>query len=674
MEFSSSNIRNVALVGHRGVGKTALLEAMLYLSGAIPKMGTQGAWVGAMDGTAEERAHLATLETRVFSLKWGGRKVNLLDTPGEASLSGPTKLALAAADAAILVISAQDGVQSGTERLFRLVREAQLPCLVVLTRMDEAHARPDEVVEEIRARLDAHADLMEVPEGVGAEFHGVVSVESGKEWQAPETPKTRPERNVPTELREAWQKLRARLVDDAAASDDVLTEHYLEQGDLSQEELDEGLRKLIGAGQLLPLFLCSPVRPAGIAALLEAVVELLPPPLEANGGVSAFVVKTHLDPHAGRTSWLRIRGGPLTRDTELLHAGSGQTERIGQIHGVGGTATGAVAAAANGDIVAVPRLKHVRAGDTLLVGPGMGEPIALGFPPSVFSRAFLVENRNQAEKLSNALGLLAEEDPTLGLSHEGVVNGLVVSGLGALQLEITAERVRRLTGLAVTLGPPRIPYLETFTRRAENVEGKQKKQSGGHGQFGVVTIDVQPLARGAGFEFEDAVVGGAVPRQFIPSVEKGVRRALERGVLAGFPVVDVKVRLVDGKSHSVDSSDAAFQAAGRKALIAAAERAEPALLEPVMKVELNVPVNSVGDVIGSLTARNGKVLATGGTESWMTVSAHVPLAQMLDYEPRLTNMTHGRGSFTMHLDHYDFVPQASQKSIVTESRFALEED
>jgi elongation factor G len=681
MAISSEDIRNVAVVGHRGVGKTSLIEAMLYLAKAIPKMNGPGNWASGLDATPEEKEHVATLESRAVSARWAGKKINLIDTPGEGSLLSQARLALEAADAAILLVSAKDGVQSGTERLFRWLRESSTPFLVAITKMDDVHARMDEVVEEIRSRLDSHADLMEVPEGERADFHGVVSVETGQEWHSPEGPDTTPGTTVPPELHEAYEKARSKLVDDAATADDTLTEHYLETGDLSREELDGGVRAMIASGQLLPLFLCAPARPSGVAALLDAIVQLLPSPAssrraaQVNGALSAFVFKTHLDPHAGRTNWVRVRSGKLSKDSALLNVSSGQAERVTQVMELVGNGLHATAEAVAGDIVAIPKLKMTRAGDTLCHDRSPVEPVKLELPPSVFSRAFLVDSRAQEEKLGSALHQLCEQDPTLNTSHEGVVNGLLVAGLGSMHLDLAVERVKRMTGLTVKLGPPRIPYRETVTRHVQNIEGKQKKQTGGHGQFGVVYIDLQPLARGGGFEFEDAIVGGAIPRQFIPSVEKGVRRALARGILAGYPVVDVKVRLVDGKFHSVDSSDAAFQAAGYKAFLAAAEEARPALLEPIMKVEVKVPSESLGDVIGSLTARNGKVLNTDSAGDWMVLTAHVPMAQMLEYEPRLTAMTSGRGGFTMQFDHYDFVSPSAQQSIVAESGFkAAEED
>ncbi|HZA14618.1 MAG TPA: GTP-binding protein, partial [Myxococcaceae bacterium] len=366
MAISPDDIRNVAVVGHRGVGKTALIEAMMYLAKAIPKMGLPGNWAGGLDSSPEEREHSATLESRAVSLRWAGKKINLIDTPGEGSLLSQARLALEAADAAILLVSAKDGVQSGTERIFRWLRESATPCMAAITKMDDVHARMSEVVDEIRSRLDSHADLMEIPEGERADFHGVVSVETGQEWHAPEAPDTVPATTIPPELHEAYEKIRAKLVDDAATADDTLTEHYLESGDLSRDELDAGVRAMIGSGQLLPLFLCSPVRPSGVAALLDAIVQLLPSPVKApraaelNGALSAFVFKTHLDPHAGRTNWVKVRSGKLSRDNSLLNVTTGQGERVTQLMELVGGGFHATQEAVAGDIVAVPKLKATR--------------------------------------------------------------------------------------------------------------------------------------------------------------------------------------------------------------------------------------------------------------------------------------------------------------------------
>lgn len=669
-------VRNVAVLGHRGSGKTALVQAMLYVAGAAPRLGKPGAWAAGLDESPEEQAHLGSFELRCAALKWQGARVNLFDSPGDASFVAQARLALEAADAAILVVSAKDGVQSGTERAFRWIREKKLPCLVVLTDPDDGHARLDEVVGEIRRSLDAHADLMEVCDGERDAWHGVIEVERPAAWLAAETDKSHEaSAQIPAQLREAVARARARLVDDAAAADDAMTERYLEKGDLSQEELDEAVRLAVARSQLLPLFIASPMKPTGVAALLDAVVHVLPPPADrAAEPLSLLVFKTTNDVHAGRAVWARVRSGRLQPDDTLAISGKPDVrERVTLMHQPIAGDLRSVNAASAGEVVVLPKLKSARTGD-VLHAPGQAGPERPQMPPAIFSRALSVDSRGHEEKVAAALARLAEEDPGLTFTFDEQTRDLILSGHGLMHLEVTADRLRRRAGVEFKLGPPRIPYRETFLRAAMNVEGKQKKQSGGHGQFGVCHIDVEPLPRGAGFQFEDAIVGGVIPRQFIPSVQKGVERALARGVLAGYPVTDVKVRLVDGKTHSVDSSDAAFQVAGYRAFMAAAEQAHPVLLEPVMKLEVKVPAEALGDVIGDLNARHGRVLSTDTSDSRMVVTALVPLTHLLDYEPKLTALSRGHGSFSMSFDHYDAAPPALQEKIVSERGFKPAEE
>src|SRR5215468_3835395 len=692
--IKSEDIRNVAVVGHKGAGKTALVEAMLYLAKVAPKLGKAGDRGCGLDDSPEERAHMSTLESRLVSLSWGGKKVNLIDTPGETSLFADTRMALNAADAVLLVVSARSGVETGTERLSRWILQTRTPCLVVLTKVDDEHARVDEVIAEVRA-LKEPITVMEVPTGTGPAFRGVVDERTGKAWVGkPEAPSALEPSEIPPELKKQVEEVHAKLVDDIASTDDALTDRYLTEGDLAQREIDEGARKAVLAAKLVPMYCASSAIPVGIAALLDAIVDLLPSPLDRpawkgtnadksaseratklDTPVAAFVFKTHIDPHAGKTSYLRILSGTLSSDAQLTCAKDGHRERVAQLLQGAGKELKAMPNAVAGDLVCATKLKTVRTGETL---SDEKHPFTLSLPdppPPLFSRAVLTA-KGLEEKVAVAIQRMVEEDPGLSFSHREESRELIVSGLGALHLEITLERLRRRLGVECKLGPPRIPYRETMSRKVTNVEGKQKKQTGGHGQFGVCYIDLEPLPRGSGFVFEDAIVGGVIPRQFIPSVEKGVVRAMNQGVIAGYPVVDVKVRLVDGKYHSVDSSDAAFQVAGYRAFRAAAAGAHPVLLEPIAKMEVTVPSESMGDVVGDLNSRHGKVLSTNIDGETTTISAYVPLAQTLEYEPVITGMTRGRGTFTIAFDHYDFVPALVQEKIVRESGFKalVEED
>jgi len=683
---TTADIRNVVVLGHKGAGKTSLVEAALFLARVTPKLGKAGDRASGLDDSPEERAHMTTLEARPASLKWNGKKINLVDTPGEASFVAEARLALAACDAALVCVSARDGLQTGTERALGWLREQRKPCLLVLTKMDDEHARPDEVVAEIKQQIKAPVTLMEIPDGVGQQFHGVIAVRTGKAWiGTPEAPNSTAGLPIPPESRPRVDEARAHLVDDVAGTDDSLTERYLNDGDLSQEELDAGAKKAVAQGKLIPVYEVSCTMPSGIVALLDSIVDLLPspdarPPFESASGsetreakadapVAALVFKTHVDPHAGKVSYARVLSGTLKQDMNVVDATTGQRERVGVLSQGTWKETKPVGEAVAGDIVAIAKLKTAKTGDTLSDEKRTFVAKLPSPPPALYSRTLIVEGKGVEDKAAQMLHRICEEDPGLVFKHDAVSREMLIEGLGALHLDITLERLRRRASIDCRLGPPRIPYRETVRGRAQHVEGKLKKQTGGHGQFAVCYIDLEPLPHGSGFEFVDDVVGGVIPRQFIPSVEKGIRKAMDRGVLAGYPVVDFRVRLVDGKYHAVDSSDAAFQVAGARALRAALLASQPVLLEPIAKLEVTVPGDYLGDVIGDINARGGRVTGTNSVGSNSVVEALVPLANTNDYEPKLTSITSGRGSFTIGFDHYDYCPPHTADKVVKESGF-----
>ena len=686
--------RTIAVVGHKGSGKTSLIEAMQYVARASTRLGRVADGTSVFDDSPEERMHHATFESRVATLEWGEATLHVIDTPGEGGFAADTLHALAVADAALLVISARDGVQSGTERLYRWIRESGLPCVAVLTHVEDEGVQIDEVVSQASARLAAHVDPVEVVVGSGAKFRGVVSVERGMVWtHTPEGPSEAPSGEVPAESRASLAAVRAHLVDDVAGTDDALADKYLADGDLSPADLESGLRADVAKGSIVPLFLASGVLPAGIGALLDGLVELVPTPAERRpylgtaglgslaeetrasdraAPLSLFVFKTRVDPHVGRIAFARVLSGVLHPDANVVDAARDQTERVGHLLAVASREGDPLPEAVAGDLVAITRLKSVHTGDTL---SDPRHPFVLTrtvLPQRLFSRAVSSATRGAEEKLVATLVRLAEEDPGLEITHDPEGHAVVVSGLGSLHLEVTAERVRRRSGVACVLGAPHIPFRETITRAVAHIEGKQKKQSGGHGQFAVCVIDVAPLPRGAGFVFEDATVGGVIPRTFVGSVEKGVKRAMARGVLAGHPLVDLKVRLTDGKTHAVDSSDAAFQAAGYKALRAAAEQAAPTILQPVMKVRVRGPAAAMGELLGDIGSRGGHVVDTDASGSDVEIVAFLPLSATLEYEPRLKGLTQGRGTFAAAFDHYEACSPAAQERIVRESAFVRE--
>lgn len=693
-----ANIRSVAVVGHKGAGKTALIEALGYLTRAVSRLGKVGERGLGLDDTPEEHAHESTFETRLVTLQWGDTQLYLLDTPGEASFIAETQLAFAAADAVLLVVSARAGVESGTQRLARMVLEARKPCLVALTRCDDEQARVEEVLAQIR-KLKEPIALVEVPHhhGGDAALDGVVAVTSMKAWVGHrESPDQIAPDPIPDDVQEAVRQTREKLVDDVAGTDDALTDHYLTDGDLTAQELRDGERHAVAQGKLVPVLFTSASVPFGIVALLEALVDFAPAPGdlpawpcaaegETNGKgaptrarsteapLSALVVKNKVDAH-GRLSIVRVVSGVLKPDGHAVCARSGERERISQVLSGHGRELKQIPRAVAGAFAIVPKLKSAQAGDTLCDDRALAQLIVPEPPVALFSRAVHSAQKTADEKVAQVLHTLAEEDPSLKVSLDAASHQLIVSGLGAVHLDVTIERLKRRTRLDVKLGPPRIEYRETIARPVRGVEGKQKKQTGGHGQFGVVYLDVEPRARGTGFEFEDAVVGGTVPRQYVGSVKKGIERALARGVLAGYPIVDVKVRLTDGKHHSVDSSDAAFQTAGYRGFLAAARAAHPQLLEPIARLSLSVPTQSLGDVLGDLASRNAGVLGQEVGDELTHIEAHLPFAQLMDYEPFLSARTQGRGRFTFAFAHYDTVLPAAQAKVVRESGFGSESD
>ena len=696
---SPRDIRNVAIVGHKGCGKTQLAEAMLFVGGATAKLGKVDDKTSFLDDTPEERGHGASFEASVSTLFWNDKKVNVVDTPGEGSFLAETRLALASVDAAILVVSARDGVQPITERVFGWVRKQKMPCMIVISKVDAENVSPEEIVAEIRARLKAPIAVVEVHVGEGVDYRGVIALRTKKAWVGkPEGPSANGGGAIPAEHAAAVESARARLVDDVAGSDDELIEKYLSEGDLTQQELDKGLSAAVLRGDMVPIYFASGVIPSGVVALLDGIVELLPSPTtqtayrgSSPGGkqggeeeavrqatleapAAAFVFKTSIDPHAGRTSFARILSGTFKPDHPVLNATTGHTERLGKIHALVGPDAKPLDEAVAGDIVAFSKLKSTQSGQTLSdeKHPFRWPPPEL--PPSLFSRGVKFEGKGTEEKVGTALHRLAEEDPGLSVHNDETTRELVVSGLGALHLEITVERIKRRIGVDCHLGPPHIAYKETITRRVTGVEGKHKKQSGGHGQFGVCYIDMEPMPRGGGFAFDDAIVGGSIPRQFIPSVEKGIVKTMERGILAGYPVVDVKVRVYDGKYHDVDSSDAAFQVAGRKAFKAAATDAGPVILEPIVKLSVTVPSVHMGDVIGDINSRRGRISGTEMVDDATVISGYVPLSEVLEYESKLKSMTQGKGTFTMAIDHLEICPPMVQEAVIRGSTYQAESD
>jgi elongation factor G len=653
-------------------------------------LGTVVAKTSVLDDEPEELNREGTLLTSVAHVVWRDTKINLLDTPGEGSFFGDTRAAMSAADAVILMISGKDGVQPMTDRLNNWAIELGLPRYVVFSKCDFDHLQLPSVIESTKKRLKLALAPLQVAIGEGPALRGIVDLLGRRVYaDTPDGPKSKVGSDIPEELKDDVEAARSQLVDEVASTDDTLTEKYLEEGDLTDKEMEIGMHKAIASGVLVPYFFFAGGPPYGALPLLDAIVDIFPNPttrgaFAGKGGdsraakvddpMAAFCFKTTIDQHAGRTSYVRILSGTLKADNYVLC--NGQKERVGGVFNVIGKPSGSsLGETYAGDIVGISKLKTVTTGDTVSEDKKPFDFAAPEPPPALFARVVVLTDRTSGEKIAQGLFKLAEEDNSLKVYHDQQTHDLVCAGLSQLHLDVTGDRLKRRFGLDITLGPPKIPYLETITRKATNIEGKHKKQTGGHGQFGVCIIDMEPTARGEGFVFDDAIVGGAIPRNFIPSVEKGVVKSAQRGYLAGFNVVDFKVRLFDGKYHDVDSSDAAFQMAGSKAFKAAMEKAGPILLEPMVKMEITVPTTSLGDIMGDLNGRRGRILGSETLDQFSVVNASAPLVEVLEYEPKLRALTQGTGTFSMTMDRYEPVPAMLQDKIIKDSGFkVIEED
>jgi elongation factor G len=671
--------RSFALIGHSADGKTSLGEALLHAAGAVPELGSVDAKTSHLDFTPEEKDRHHTLSSAVFGFDFEKHHLTLVDTPGDPNFQGDGAIALYALDGAILLVSAVDGVKVGTESMWSAAERAGVPVLAFVNGMDKERANFAAAVESLRT-LGATPVPIALPLGEGAKLAGVIdliarqAVVDGKRVE------------IPAEAAAAAEEARARLVEAVAECDDTLLEHYLEAGELADDEVLRGLVAATHERKLVPVLAGSAVSTLGARLALESVVRLLPPPrprpatalaggeLETTPNPSApfaaHVFKTVADRYAGTLSVLRVVSGTLRPDSSVLNATRGSKERVGKLLILRGAEHVDAAEAGPGDVVALPKLKEVHTGDALTQEKGGVALAQLPIPVGVLSYAVSAKAKQDEDKLFTALGRLVHEDPTLQIARDPSTGEFLLTGRGELHIRVAVQRLRRLYEVDIELKTPKVPYRETVTRKAENVEGKLKKQTGGKGMFGVCYLSVEPLPRGAGLQFVDEIVGGAIPRNLIPAVEKGVVEAATAGPLAGYPVVDLRVRCIDGKFHSVDSNEMAFKLAGSFGFKAAVEQARPTLLEPIMKAEITVPDDSLGDVMGDISSRRGRVQGTESRGHAQVVKAEVPMAEMLEYANALTSLTGGKGAFHMEFSHYDEVPAFARDKIIAEAKAA----
>ncbi|HTY21561.1 MAG TPA: elongation factor G, partial [Desulfomonilaceae bacterium] len=692
-QYKTEEVRNVAVVSHAGSGKTTFCEAILFDSGSVDRLGKVTDGTSNFDFEPEEVKRGITISSSLYMIEWKKRKINILDTPGDPNFSAEVAAALQAADIAILAVDGVDSLKPLTEKVWSNIEAKGCPRLLVVTKMDRERADFDRVINDVKEALKVKPLVLQLPIGKEAGFKGVVDLLSMKALTFDGDGKSLSRGDIPAELREQAQSKREVLIEDLAEVDDALMERYLEGEELGADELAGALRKGILNKVFIPAMICSAVLNRGIQPILDLIADACPSPAEMPPVVGrtktgeeitrkpaldepfcAYVFKTLADPYAGRLTLFRIFSGKLSPDSNFLNASRDVKERFGQLLTIQGRHQKSLDSAQAGDIVAVAKLKETLTGDTLCdeKAPLIIEPPAL--PQAVISFAIEPKAKGDEEKITQSLAKLAEEDPTLVVNRDPQTNEFLISGMGQVHIEVTVEKLKRKFGVDVNLKTPKVPYKETIRGKAK-VEGKLKKQTGGRGQFAVAWLEVEPLPRGEGFQFVDKIVGGVIPRQYIPAVEKGVSESMNGGALAGYPVIDVRVTVFDGKYHEVDSSEQAFKIAASKGFKKGVLQANPVLLEPIMNMEIIVPEEFMGDVMGDLNARRGRISGMDSKGGSQAIKAQVPMAEVLKYASDLTSMTSGRGIFSMEFSHYEEVPaNISEKIIEASGKRAEEED
>jgi len=683
--YETKEIRNVGIVGHGHAGKTSLVSAMLFDAGATNRLGRVDEGTTTTDYDEDEIARKLTIISSVAHCDWNGTKINILDTPGFAAFILDAKAALRACDSALVVVDAVAGVEVQTEKAWSYADEFGIPRLLVVSKMDRERADFDQAVAAINETFGRSAVPVQIPIGKEQNFKGVIDCIHMRAYTYAQDGSGKPtEGNVPDELKAAAEAAREKIIDVVAESSEALMEKYFNDGTLSDEDLIPGIKAAVKERRMFPILVASGVPNIGIQPLLTSIVELAPAPDElgtAKGHASpesdeevereirdvapfsALVFKTVADPFAGRITVFKVYSGQVKSDATVYNITKNTTERLGPLHVMQGKALEKVTEAHAGDIVAVTKLKETATGDTFCDKTTPIAYEAVHFPTPAIAFAITPKSRNDEDKLSQALHKMLEEDAALKFEREPQTKEFLLSGSGQTHVEVAVNKLKRRYGVEVELHQPKVAYLETFKGRAEIV-GRHKKQTGGRGQFAEATCVFEGLARGGGFEFVDKIFGGAIPQNWRPAVEKGIKDAAARGAIAGYPLVDFKVELIDGKFHPVDSDDLSFQLAGRKAFRMAIEKVKPVLLEPVMNVEITAPQETSGDILGDINSRRGRVQGMDTKGNQAVVKAQVPLSEMLSYQSTLNSITGARGSYTMELDHYAEVPALIAQKVV----------
>jgi elongation factor G len=684
-DFTPEKIRNLALIGHGASGKTSLAAAILFNGGVTSRLTRVDKGNTITDYEPEEIERKISISSALCHVEHKDHKINIVDTPGYSNFLWDTRASLRAVDSAAVLIDSVSGVEVGTEKVWDMLEEYQLPRIFVINKMDRENAQFDRAVEAVQQFFGRQAVPVQLPIGEEKNFRGVVDLVSMKAYvfEKDESGKFA-ETTVPAEVKEEAEKRFRELVEMIAEGDEKLMEIYLEKGELTPDEILSGLKKGIAGRQIYPIFAASGLANIGVPPLLDRVLEYLPSPLErsefevtvngkdavlkptSDGPFAALVFKTISDPYTGRISMMRVISGKMNPDGLVLNPGKETEEKFAGFFFLQGKEQIAAGQAKVGDLVATAKLKITATGDTLTVkGSGIVIP-RIKFAEPAISFAIEPKTRADEDRISQASHRLVEEDSTIRFERDPDTSQLLISGGGELHVRIVTEKLKKRYNVDVDLKPPKISYKETIKGRAD-VQGRHKKQTGGRGQFGDVWIKMEPLPRGKDFEFEDKIFGGSIPRNFIPSVEKGIVEAKKKGVLAGYQVVDFKVTLYDGSYHDVDSSDIAFKIAASKAFKLAMQQAKPTILEPVMNVEIYTPEAYMGDIMGNLNGRRGRVSGMEQKGTMRTLKATVPMSEMLDFEPTLTSITGGRGSFLMEFSHMEEVPVQLQQKIIADA-------
>ena len=682
--YDAASIRNVAIVGHGGCGKTQLVSTMLFVAGAVNRIGRVDEGTTVTDFDDEEIARKHTLSSSLAYAEWQKIKINIIDTPGFANFLTDARAALRVAEAAIVVVDAVAGVEVQTEKLWAEAVALGLPRIVAVNRLDRDRASLERTLESLRRDCAREIVPIQLPLGEEKAFTGVVDLVRMKALTFGSDGKMT-EGDIPAALASAAQRAREQLIEMVAEADEQLMELFFAEGTLTQEQLVAGLKSATMAGKMYPLVCTSGLHATGIQPLLDAIVGYAPSPAERDfravapdgtetavkasdtGPYSAFVWKTIADPFAGRITMLRVVSGALKSDATVNNATRDAAERLGHLLVLQGKAQTHVPELKAGDLGAVAKLKDTHTSDVIADKGNKVRYPPITFPEPVLSYAIEPKSRGDEDKISSAMHRLEEEDPSIKYARDPQTTELLLSGQGQLHIEVTVAKLKRRFGVEVNLKPPRIPYRETITASTE-AHGRHKKQTGGHGQFGDCKIRVEPLARGSDFQFEDDIFGGAIPRQFVPAVEKGIQDARLRGFLAGYPMVDFKATVFDGSYHQVDSNELSFKLAGSLAFKDAMTRARPTILEPIMKVEVYLPNEFAGDLMGDLNGRRGRIAGMDTRGTMTVIRAQVPMAEMLTYEQHLTSATGGRGSYHMEYSHYEEVPHSLQTKIIAASK------